>query len=259
MDRTAWFKQTADKPLFPDMLWSRPETKRARGKLLVIGGNSQGFTAPAQAYAESASEGVGTTRVMLPDHVKKLLPSSFSEMEFAPGTPSGSFARLALAELLDAATWADGVLLAGDFGRNAETAILLEQFIQKYKGQLTLSQDSIDYFLTNAQQIVARPDTLIVPTFSQLQRLATSAKFKTPFTSKMDFLHFIEALQDFTKEYSAAIVVQHLETDFVAVSGRVSTIKPPSANNEITRSAHAAVWWLQNVAKTFEALTTSLV
>jgi hypothetical protein len=86
-------------------------------------------------------------RVLLPSATKKLVSQVFPEAEFAPSTPSGSFAREALGQLLDSADWADGVLLAGDFGRNSETAILLESFAQKYKGQLTVAQDGIDYFL----------------------------------------------------------------------------------------------------------------
>lgn len=258
MDRTYWHRQKPDSSLFPDLQWSRPETKRARGKLLIIGGNSQGFTAPAQIYSEALSSGVGSARVLLPQHVQRLLPKTFSEMEFVPSTPSGSFAQKALAELLHDAQWADSVVLAGDFGRNSETAILLEQFTQKYVGQLTLAQDSINYFLDNPKLLLSRPKTLFVPTFSQLQKLATGAKFPKPFTSDMDFLHFVDALHVFTETHNIALVTQHLETIFVAVDGQVSSTKMP-AKDEISLAAHAAVWWLQHPPKPFEAMTTSLV
>lgn len=258
MDRTYWHKQESEKPLFPDLQWSRPETKRARGKLLVTGGNSQGFTAPARAYSEALASGVGTARVLLPQHVQKLLPKSFSDMEFVPSTPSGSFARQALAELLAGAHWANGVLLAGDFGRNSETAILLEQFVQKYQGQLTLTQDSIPYFFEQSPAVLDRKNTLIVPTFSQLQKLATGAGITTAFTSTMDLLHFIDALHVFTQTHNIALVTQHLETIFIAVNGQVSTTKS-SARDGVTLAAHAAVWWLQHPTKPFDALTSSLI
>jgi hypothetical protein len=257
-DGKFWHKQTPDKPLYPDMIWSRPEIKKARGKLLVIGGHSQAFTAPARAYAESITAGVGLTRVVLPHHVKRLLPSSFSEMEFAPSTPSGSFASQALAELLDAAAWADGVLLAGDFGRNSETAVVLEQFVQKYQGQLSLSQDSLDYFLASPQ-LCSRPNTLVVPTLAQLQKLATAAKLGTAITSKLDFLHFIDALHDLTAAIPLAIATNHLETTFVSVGGQVSSTKPQSSKDETALAAQAAVWWLQNPSKPFEAITASVI
>lgn len=257
-DSAFWLKQTPEKPLYPDMLWSRPETKKTAGKLLVVGGHSQLFTAPAEAYSQSVSAGVGLTRVVLPHHVKSLLPSTFSEMEFAPSTPSGSFSRQALAELLDAASWADGVLLAGDFGKNSETAILLEQFIQKYQGQLTLAQDAVDYFIIS-EQLCLRKNTVIVADFLQLQKLAIAAKLETAITTKLDFLHFIDALREFTTKCPIGIEINHLETSFVAYAGRVSSTKPASDASDVALAAHAAVWWLQNPNKLFEALTTSLV
>src|SRR3954471_3597520 len=122
---TNWLRQTPDKPLFPDILWSRPENKRLAGKLLVIGGSSHGFAAPGGAYTAAQKAGIGSVRVLLPDSTEKALSKILPEAEFAPSTISGSFSRQALGILLAQAEWADGVLLAGDFGKNSETAILL--------------------------------------------------------------------------------------------------------------------------------------
>src|SRR5260221_160024 len=123
MENTNWLRQTKE-PLFPDLLWSRPENKRHAGKLLIVGGNANGFATPARAYSAAAKAGIGTAKVLLPAALQKTLGKSFAEAEFALSTPSGSFSRQALDSLLDSANWADGVLLAGDFGRNSETAIL---------------------------------------------------------------------------------------------------------------------------------------
>ena len=51
MDRTYWHKQTVEKPLFPDILWSRPQNKRQAGKLLIVGGHAESFAAVGEAYA----------------------------------------------------------------------------------------------------------------------------------------------------------------------------------------------------------------
>ena len=40
-----WHKQTAENPLYEDVLWARPENKHGAGKLLVVGGNLHGFAA----------------------------------------------------------------------------------------------------------------------------------------------------------------------------------------------------------------------
>jgi NAD(P)H-hydrate repair Nnr-like enzyme with NAD(P)H-hydrate dehydratase domain len=258
MDRTFWQRQTSEQPLFSDLLWSRPETKRTAGKLLIVGGSVHGFSAPAETFGEASKAGIGTTRVLLPDSLQKTVSKMFPAGEYAPSTPSGSFARQALAELLDRSHWADGVLLAGDFGRNSETAIMLEEFLSKLDGPLTLVQDSIDYFQAQTELIASREQTTIVPTFSQLQKLANGLHFPKAFTSTMDFLHLVDALHELTLQYPLAIVLNHLDTTFVSVGGQVSTTKPAS-RPEMSLAAHAAVWGLQNPSKPFEALTSSLL
>lgn len=261
MDRTYWHKQTTDRPLYPDLLWSRPENKRQAGKLLVVGGNAHGFAAPAEAYAAAEKAGVGTVRVALPDSLQKTVGQNFPAGEFVPSTPSGSFSQRALAELLSAAGWADVVLLAGDFGHNSETAILLEKFVQDYKGTLVLTQDAVDYFTSATEPVLNRPNTLLALSFAQLQKLAANAHFATPFTFNMDLLHLVEALHEFTSQYQPNIIVKHHSTLFVAASGQISTTKL-TKDMEIWRvrtAASAAVWWLQNPGKPFEALTISIV
>jgi hypothetical protein len=76
----------------------------------------------------------------------------------------------------------------------------------------------------------------------------------------MDFLHLIDALHEFSDSHTVNVLLTHEQTTLLAVSGYVATTKregdTPSAVNLATR---AAVWWLQNPGKTFEALTTSLL
>lgn len=261
MINTFWRRQTADQPLFPDLLWSRPENKKQAGKLLIVGGNAHGFAAAGEAFAEATKAGIGTARVLLPDSLRKTVGRVFEAGEYAPSTPSGSFSQKALAELLAMSQWADAVLLAGDFGRNSETAILLEQFITKYSGQLTLAKDTVDYFASAPNALLARRDTLLVLSFAQLQKLVIGARFAKAFTFDMDFLHLIEALHDLTKQHQISVIVKHLQTIFVAVSGQVSTTKL-AEDIEIWRvktATAASIWWLQNPTKPFEALTTSLL
>ncbi|HSW37036.1 MAG TPA: NAD(P)H-hydrate dehydratase [Candidatus Saccharimonadales bacterium] len=257
MDHIYWHKQTAEKPLFPDLLWSRPENKAHAGKLLIVGGNAHSLAAPAEAYSEAIKAGIGTVRVILPDSLQKTVGKLFPEAEFAPSTPSGSFATRALAELLAASAWADGILLASDFGKNSETAILLEKLLEKYHGQLTLCGDALDYFINSPQNLFQRSATSLVPSFEQLQKLAQHANFLQAFTSKTDLLHMVDKLHGFSLEHQAAIVINHLENTMVAVDGQVSTTKQGNAmHSNIKTATHAAVWWLQNPVKPFEAVTT---
>lgn len=257
---TYWLKQTPDKPLFPNMLWSKPENKLHAGKLLVIGGNLHGFSAPATAFAEARKAGIGSQRVVLPDAIQKTVGALLPEADFAPSTPSGSFAQQALGAWLEHSAWADSVLLPGDLGRNSETAIVLEKFLHKYPGQITLTKDALDYCLATPDLVLGREHTLLVASFAQLQKIATSAHFSKAFTYDMDLLRLIENLHELTTKHHAHILTRHHDTVLVAVDGQVSTT--PTGREDIWRvktAAHAAVWWLQHESLAFQALTTSLV
>ena len=261
MDRSYWHKQTKTAPLFPELEWSRPENKLHAGKLLIVGGSAHGFAAPAEAYAESITAGVGTARALLPQSIQKIVGIIIESADFAPSTPSGTFSKKALAELLTESEWADGILFAGDLGRNSETAIVLEKFLEKSTAATTLTRDAVDYCTSAPQLVLQRPNTLLVLSLSQLQRLGISAQMTTPITFQMDLLHLIDWLHEFTKTYEPYIIVKHLDTIFIAVNGTVGTMKTASDHSpwRLRTATRASVWWLQNPNKAFAALMTSVL
>ncbi|MFA5004084.1 MAG: hypothetical protein WC498_02290 [Candidatus Saccharimonadales bacterium] len=247
-----WYKQS-DAPLFPELEWSRPENKAHAGKLLIVGGNEHGFSAPAEAYGESLKAGAGTVRIILPSKLHKTVGKIFPEAEYAPSTPSGSFASQALGELLDAGLWADAVLFAGNVGHNSETTVLLESFLRKFGGQATIAGDAIENVM---QSVRTRPDTLLVLDFAQLQHLGTALHSTQAVTSNMDLLHLVEWLHTITTGVTFHIVTVFSEHIIVAAGGQVSTTKAASGLPKL--AAQSSVWWLQNPAKPFEALTTAV-
>jgi NAD(P)H-hydrate repair Nnr-like enzyme with NAD(P)H-hydrate dehydratase domain len=253
-----WLQQKIETPLFPDILWSRPENRQAAGKLLIVGGNMHGFIAVGKSYQDAVKAGAGTVHVLLPEALRKTVGSTLENCEYAPSNTSGGFARNALNELLTHAAWADCVLLAGDFGRNSETAIVLESFVQKYSGLLVITRDAIDYFYTHATSLLDRPNTCIVGTTAQIQKLATAIHFTRAITTGMDLVRLVETLHDFAGKHNAHIITQHLGTTIVAADGKISSTKTGD-NEDIWRTktaARASVFWMQNSNKSFEALTT---
>lgn len=253
-----WHKQVLAAPLFPQLLWSRPENRQQAGKLLIVGGNLYGFAAPAEAYNETQKAGIGSSHVLLPSAIQKVVGPSVENGEFAASTPSGSFSQKALIELLDWCKWADGVLFAGDLGRNSETAILVEKYLQKCEAPTVLVKDAVDYVTASPQAALERPNTTLVPSFSQLQRLGVAAGFELPLTFSMDTVRIVKWLHAFTERYAPHIIVKHLDHIYVAVHGEVSTTKI-SIEMPVWRlraASYAVVWWIQNSSKPFEALTT---
>jgi NAD(P)H-hydrate repair Nnr-like enzyme with NAD(P)H-hydrate dehydratase domain len=259
MDQPYWLRQT-DKPLFPELEWSRPENRAQAGKLLIIGGNSQGFAAPAETYGLAENAGAGDVRVLLPEALRRSVGKLFPEAAFAPSTPSGSFGASALAEWCDASMWADGVLLPGDITRNSETTVLLENFLEKFDGQATLTKDAADLMCQQPISILHRPNTLLVLAMGQLRQLGSEAHFARAFTSEMGLVQLAESLHEFTKRFSLHVITKHQGNLIVAVDGQVSTT-PVKKDKPVWRAetaAIAAVWWLQNPSKPFESLTTAV-
>lgn len=261
MDHTYWQKQTKASPLFPELEWSRPENKLHAGKLLVVGGNKYGFTAPATAYNEAEKAGAGLTRVLLPMTVKPVLTRLYGpvlEIEFAASNPSGSFSQSALSSWLDLASWSDGTLVAGDLGRNSETAIILEKFLNKHPGQVTLTRDAADISL-GITDALKRPNTLFVVTMAELQKLNILTNSAQAVTFGMDMIHLVELLHWITSHYPISIIVKHYSNIVVSTNGQVSTTKLDDDPEtwRIKYATQASVWWLQNPDKPFEALTSS--
>jgi hypothetical protein len=253
-----WQKQTSQ-PLFPDLQWSRPENKQHAGKLLIIGGNLYGFAAPASAYQEAIKAGVGTAKVLLPNALQKTVGRILEHGEYAPSTPSGSFNQQAIATWLEWSHWSDAILLAGDLGRNSETAITIENFVTKTSQAMTITKDAIDYFYTQPQTILDRPETTLVLSLAQLQKLSRKAPLETVLSFSFGLAQYTQWLHEFTQAHNCNIVSYHHENIIVAVGGRVVTTQVGDQQSWRLRVAsRAAVWWLQNPSKPLEALTTAV-
>ena len=250
-----WLRQTKDKPLFPDTLWSRPVNKRHAGKLLIIGGHSQSFAEPSRAYTAALKAGAGHARIVLPNALQKTVGKAFPEAEFAPSTPIGSFGRAALDLWLDMANWADGVLLAGGLSKNSETAILLESFVDKYTGQLSLAGDSLDYFMQKPVQLIDRENTLLVGSLAQLQKLAQPQHV---IRQAADLMQILNTLSIWTSDIKASIVTAHANQIIAASNGRLSTTPSQNDRVEPELAAYASVWWMQQPEQAFEALTSAV-
>jgi len=255
-----WHKQTADKPLYPDIEWSKPEQRSQAGRLGIIGGNKLGFISVADAYSTALATGVGEVRILLPDALRKAIPTSMTDAVFAPTTPSGSLANDAASELAALTAWASGILLIGDAGRNSETAIVYEEFVQTYKGQLVLTRDAIDLVRTSSQLLVERPDTLLVASFAQLQKLFQTVYYPKILTFSMQLTQLVEALHKFTITYPVTLVVLHAEQLIVAHGGEVVTTPwdNPMAIWKGEVATRAAAYWLWHPTKPLEAVASSL-
>ncbi len=252
-----YFLQQTDKPLFPDLLWSRPETKHGAGKLAAIGGQANEFIQVAESYAAAEKHGAGIIRVVMPESTRsftKMLPN----IEYAPSNPSGSFAQTALSELIDLGLWSDATLLAGNLGRNSETSLMLEKLITKLSNRIIISPDAQQSIDINPQELLSSQNLVYVNSYEAFQKVGIALKLQTPITSSAGNLEFAQILHELSKAYPALIVILRGNTVWCAHNGTVTNSRPKRTMSAPEITAAISVWTMQNPYKLLEAATSAL-
>jgi hypothetical protein len=254
-----WRKQEVNKPLFEDLIWSKPQQKALSGKLLIIGGNIHAVSAPAAAFGVALKQGVGECKVLMPSTTKKLLgPKPPPEILFISATPSGSFSAQAFEDTKAYLDWADGVLLAGDFGHNSETTILLEKVSGVDKLRVYCG-DAIDNLISNPEILLQNANDTLVLDMTQLQKLVVTVKYPRPLKLDMPLMQLVEFLHDFTAIFPSHLVINHTSEIILASGGQIITTKATDSSQSLTSIAtNSAVWWLQNPSKPLQALATAV-
>lgn len=256
-----WQRQVPGKLLFPDVEWNKPEQRSQAGKLGIIGGNKLGFVAVGDAYSAATDAGVGQVRVLLPDVLKKSVPTILTDVVYGASNPSGGLSREAATEMHALGAWADSILLIGDAGRNSETAILYEDFIRSYTEQLTITRDAIDLLLNTPEVVVERDDTLLVVSFAQLQKMFTKVYYPKILTFSMQLQQLVETVHKFTITYPVTIMTFHQNQLVIASAGHVTTTPwdAPLAIWKGSVATYVAAYWLWNPKQPLQAATASLI
>lgn len=260
-DFSYWQRQIPPTHLFPDIEWQKPEQKALAGKLLIIGGSSHGFAAVAGAYQEAMRSGAGTCRVILPDALKKSIDSTVFDCLFVPTNLSGGLSKDALPQLKAAAAWADTILFIGDASRNSETAIVYEQLLASVPTHTVITRDALDLVKAAWPTLLDRPDTLIIATLAQLQKLFQSVYYPKTILFSMQLTQLVEALHKFTITYPATLIVFHQGQLVAAHQGRVVTSpwEEPMLIWRGTVASRTAVYAMQHKRTPLEAITSSFI
>ena len=253
-----WHRQS-EKPLYPGIEWSKPEQRSLAGKLAIVGGSGHSFALPVQAHTQALRAGIGECRVILPDVLKKIIDGQGVDCLFVPSTKTGGMSKEALNDLKNYAIWANSLLLIGDSGRNSETAIMYEQLLG-VATPMTITRDAVDLLRDQASQWLHRPDTTIVVTFAQLQKIFQAVHYPKILLFSMQLAQLVETLHKFTISYPVHIVTMHQDALIVASDGEVSTT-PNNDNLAIWRgtiATYASVYTTHSPQKVFEALTAAV-
>lgn len=245
-------KQTGE-PLFPDVLWNQPVNKRAAKNLLIIGGHKNQFSLTQSAYQAALEGGIGNAQVLLPANIRKLI-GAVPNCHFLPSTPSGSFSRDALPEMIAMSRDSDGILLAGELSNNAETVGMLEQYLQEIDKPLMLGGEVISSLLTTPE-VMLKPHIALIAGQTVFSELAGKVKIPT-FVKKPDLMKELKLLEALREHTQQPLVLQDGERIVVCHDGQASVTDMNPANPGKVYGT-LATWWLQQ-PDVFKALTTGV-
>ena len=247
--------------MFADVEWEKPEQRSQAGRIGIVGGNKLGFAGIAEAYNVAYGAGVGTVKVLLPDSLKKMIPASWTDVAYGPSTASGGLAKDGLPDIMALADWSTVLLLAGDAGRNSETAILYESLLRETSRPIVITRDAIDLVANAPEMLASRADTTLVLSFAQLQKLFRAVYYPKVLTFSMHLMQLVEAVHKFTVTYPVTLAVLHKDTLIVASGGQVTTT-PWDSPMLIWRgntAARAAVYLGWDTANPLKMVTASLI
>lgn len=224
-DYDYWQKQGTT-PLFNEVDTEQPEQRRFAGKLLVIGGNKGAFFVVANALKVANEMGVGEVRALLPSSLKSQIPST-PDVYFAEAEASGAFGKHALTDMLMQAEWADAVILIGDMGKNAETSIVLADFLKKCEKPVYITRDAVDATTPDVMNwsTLREAETGLFLTIPQLQKLLRTLYYPKVITLSMPTNQLIECLHKFTVSYGMSLMTYHNNQLIVAQNGDVTTME----------------------------------
>ena len=255
-----WQTQTS-KPLFSDLLWSRPEQKSLAGKLGFIGGSKSAFASISFAEQAATETGIGSTKILAPDSLRSIL-KSLPNINFADSNTSGGFARAALPFWLALAAETDASLLTGDFGKNPETVSLINDYLLQVDSTkpIILTRDAVDLATNNLATVASQANMIAVLSFSQLQKLFRKVLYPVVLVHSIQVAKLVEALHKFTITYPLTLVVFHESQLHIAQAGQVVSTKftKPTDIWQGKTAAQIATWAAWSPAKLFESTVTSV-
>ena len=248
-------------PVFDEIEWEKPQSKQYAGELLIVGGSPHGFASIGNSYNYAEVAGAGRITVIMPSATKSVVEGMIENVNYLPSTISGSFSKKGLSELKGYASNSWATLLAGDFGRNSETSLLVEGLLVSHTGKIIVSKDAVDFAATSyPRQVLDNQQVVLVCSLSQLQKLLQAIGVENNLTFNMHMEQITVFLQTLSQQFSAKIITVHHAHCFVAVDGQVSITPLGFAEGlwQTKVAAYASVYWMQHDTKTFKALTVAV-
>lgn len=244
-----------EKPLFPDLLWSRP-TLRSRGRrLLIVGGHKHEFSLVQDIYQVAEAAGIGEAQAALPDTLQRLVGGG-EFGHFLPATIAGSLGKAALGELLHTAKDYDGVIIGANLTNNSETGIMIESLISQSEQPVVITEETINTLKFQPELITGNPKALVITTMNGLFALANHHHMPLAIRSNSGLMGKLEIIHQLVSISECSYLVFDNEV-IVAAEGEMSVTQLPIGLTDQpgVMIGLASTFWLQQRSRPFEALT----
>lgn len=174
---TDFLKQESS-PLFEKVLWNRPVSRRAGGRLLLVGGGATDFSLLHDISRVANSAGAGQCHLFVPDSLRKLVGDN-PDVTFGVSNPSGSLGKGALAAILETAKDYDAVAIGASLGGNSETATLVESLAEKLEIPVVFFDEALE-IIKHRAELLTRANRLVILNTKELYKLAGKLKIGLP-------------------------------------------------------------------------------
>lgn len=215
-----YFKKIEEN-VYKDLAWNIPETKK--GTVNIIGGNKQNFRAVVKtAEYLSANSPLQTIRIIMPDSLKSQLPD-LPNLLFLKSTESGSFAEDE--RLLETMNAGDYSLVIGDLSKNAVTARVLADVLEKVEMPTMITRDSVDLITDEKMDRILMNEKMVYfASLMQLQKILRAVYYPKMLLMTQSLVQVAEVLHKFTLSYPAKIVTLHSGQVLIVENGKIFAV-----------------------------------
>ncbi len=236
-----YWQQQTDKPLFEDLVWSRPENKNQLPKIAIVGGSKQGFIDSFQTFEQAEKVGCGDLKLVLPDSLKNNLPKNDTRLIFVKSNKNGAFSDELLTHLKALSSQANLITIADDIGRDSMTWVAIDSFLKldlsdvMLVGKSCISNDVMIDTIISRQRL-----TTFVVNQQPLQKVASRLPTDTHFLSTDQLTNTVQKLHALTTQLqNIMIIATTSELVIIAYKGQIYSTKLKANLNQLAGVASA--------------------
>lgn len=250
------FEKQGNEPLFADILWSRPLTRNRGGKLVVVGGHSNGFATIQAAHQIAEASGIGECLVIMPDSLSKIVAGA-PDTILVPSSQSGSIGKAALATILAEAEDSDALMVGIDLTNNSETSVVVESLLDRYRGPLIITEEALDSLPSSLSAATDNSKAVLIGSMNMIINIANRGGHALRVSPERQLLGRLDVVRQVANISNCALVI--LGREIIIASGGRLSVTPIQGLIQQYPAAQTgfAPFLLANSTKRFEALTTA--